>query len=134
MNVPAGVFEEENEDSISELIFKIQENLPEKKKRDINLPIKGRKPSHTSNCKNSKIYPYKSVSHERLKENKNVSETPNKTWNNLKANNIRLAPDFSKTTYKAKQQWNSIFKEIFFILSFTKDVLFSQAALGVSRP
>ena len=64
--------------ALSELIFKIQENLPEKKKRDINLPIKGRKPSHTSNCKNSKIYPYKSVSHERLKENKNVSETPNK--------------------------------------------------------
>ena len=33
LNVPAGVFEEENENSISELIFKIQENLPEKKEK-----------------------------------------------------------------------------------------------------
>ena len=31
--LPAGVFEEENENSISELIFKIQENLPEKKEK-----------------------------------------------------------------------------------------------------
>ena len=69
-NVLAGVSEEENENSRSALIFKTktQENFPgKKKKKDMNLPVIGRQHPRMSN---SKIYPYKSVSHGRLKEKK----------------------------------------------------------------